>query len=601
MTSPERLSRAELIRRLRAAEETAREVNKARVQRQELENQQEENRVQNSQLREMQQSLELSRDRYAELYDFAPLAYATLEHGGVIKEINLTGAALLGMERTKLIDRHLMLHVHREDRERLHEHLHQVMHASGDVSAELRMVSRSGREFPAQLTTHRIHSTPDAVQVLRTAIVDLTDLHRTEEERRNALLREQSARTAAETKDRLIAMVSHELRTPLSAMMLWAKILQIKLRDQPEHAKALDIILRSADAQRQLIDDLLDISRISSGKLRLNIKTVALAPLVSAAVESVLPLARTKGIAITGDVEPELGTLKADPDRLQQVFWNLLTNAVKFTPAGGHIQVSARRVGTDADVRFIDSGQGIEPSFLPHMFEPFQQGDNTITTRAAGGLGLGLAISRQLVEHHGGSIHVRSKGLGKGATFVVRLPLSILVSDQRPARAPETAQPSQSDTAALSGLNVLLVEDESATRSALVALISGAGANVSAVDSAAAAIEAFQRLRPDLIIGDIGMAGQDGYQMMRRLRALEGNGSLPRVPALALTAFVSTADSRQALSAGFDTHMGKPVDPASLLAKLRELAKRSIEEAAGSKESNRGAAAGSSGSEARPS
>lgn len=576
MSNLERMSRAELIRRLRAAEAAAHEVEEARLQRQELANQQEEIRVQNAQLREMQQSLELSRDRYAELYDFAPLAYATLDQFSVIKEINLTGAALLGLERAHLIDRPLLLHAHKDDRDRLQEHLHQVMHATRDLSAEIRFVTRSGREFPAQLTTHRIHGTaPSAPVVLRTAIVDLTELHHTEEERRTALLREQSARTAAETKDRLIAMVSHELRTPLSAMVLWAKILQIKLREQPEHAKALDIILRSADAQRQLIDDLLDISRISSGKLRLNIQTVALGPLITAAVESVAPLARSKGVAVAVDVEPELGMLKADPDRLRQVFWNLLTNAVKFTPTGGHIQLGARRVGEQADVRVIDTGQGIEPSFLPQLFEPFQQADNAITTRAQGGLGLGLAISKQLVEHHGGTIHVTSEGSGKGATFVVRLPLSCVTGATRSARSDAASPVVETESQALGGLHVLLVEDESATRSALATLVSSAGARVTAVDSAQAAIDAFQRVRPDLIIGDIGMAGQDGYQMMRRLRALEQDGATPRVPALALTAFVSAADSRQALSAGFDTHMGKPVDPAHLLNRLRELAQRS--------------------------
>ena len=574
MSILEGMSRAELIRRLRAAEEAAHEIDQSRVQRQELVNQQEEIQIQNAQLREMQHSLELSRDRYAELYDFAPMAYASLDQFGVIKEINLTGAALFGMERSHLIDRPLLRQVYKEDRELLADHLHQVMHAARDQSAELRLTSRQRPEFPAQLTTHRIHGTTSPI-ILRTAIVDLTELRRTEQDRRNALLREQSARTAAETKDRLIAMVSHELRTPLSAMVLWARILQIKLREQPEHAKALDIILRSADAQRQLIDDLLDISRITSGKIRLNIKTVALAPLVNAAVESVSPLARTKGVAVAVDVDAELGVLKADPERLQQVFWNLLTNAVKFTPAGGHIQVSALRVGDEADVRFVDTGQGIDPSFLRQMFEPFQQGDNAITTRAAGGLGLGLAISKQLIEHHGGTIHVTSEGVGKGATFIVRLPLSSSGRENIPSSASETARTGDPEVRSLSGLNVLLVEDESGTRGALVTLVSSAGANVTAVDSAQGAIEEFQRAPPDLIIGDIGMAGQDGYQMMRRLRALEQCGAAPRVPALALTAFVSAADSRQALTAGFDSHMGKPVDPAQLLTTLQRLAKRS--------------------------
>jgi PAS domain S-box-containing protein len=573
--NPERLSRADLVRRVReleAASAPAPAVSQLREQ--ELQVQREEILAQNEQLRQMQHDLELSRDRYAELYDFAPVGYAALDQHGFVREINLTGTTLLGVDRKHVVGFPLWRYVHGDDRGRLHEHLHQASQSARDHVSEVRLIAKGGREFPAQLTTHRIHGVKDQARaVFRMAITDLTELRRTEHERQLALLREQAARTAGETKDRLIAVVSHELRTPLAAMMLWAKILQIKLHDQPEHAKALDVLVRSAEAQRQLIDDLLDISRISSGKLRLNLKIVTLTPLIEAAVESVLPMARAKGVLIALDLEEEVGALRADPDRLQQVFWNLLTNAVKFTPAGGQIRVSGRRVGRDADVRVVDSGRGIEPTFLRHMFEPFQQGDDTVTTRAQGGLGLGLAISKQLVEHHGGSIHVMSDGPGKGATFVVRLPLPDLLREA-PASGVKDGATQERRAPGLGGLKVLLVEDEPATRSALVALVSEDGANVVAVDSAQAAVEAFQRVRPDLIIGDIGMAGQDGYEMMRRLRALEHSSNAAPVPALALTAFVTAADSRQALLAGFDGHLGKPVEPANLLTTLRRLAQR---------------------------
>src|SRR6185437_343898 len=410
---------------------------------------------------------------------------------------------------------------------------------------------------------------------LRTAITDLTEVQRTEQERRQVLLRETSARAAAEAKDRLIAMVSHELRTPLSAVLLWAKILQVKPVNPTELAHALSVIVRSAEAQRQLIDDLLDISRITSGKMRLDLRRAPVAPVIRAAADSLQPLARAKDILIEVDCEERL-MLRADPERLQQVLWNLISNAIKFTGPGGHVAVSARRFGNELEMRVSDSGAGIDPQLLPHVFEAFRQAESSITTRSHGGLGLGLAISRQLIELHGGTIHARSDGCGNGATFVVRLPL-LLEQQALDQGVGEATVPGSAGAApqSLEGLNVLLVEDELATRTALERIVGDAGAEVIAVDNAQAAIDAFRRHPPDLVIGDIGMPGVHGYQMMRHLRALEQSGERPPVPALALTAFAGTADHRRAQEAGFNRHLGKPVQPAELLTALQQLVRAS--------------------------
>lgn len=560
----EELTRAELLERLRSAEA----YNRLAADH-DLSRFQEEINLQNARLHEMQIALELSRDRYAELYDFAPLAYATLDGHGVIIEINLTGSTMLGVPRASLQGQPLRLFLSKDDRGTFFEHLRRCRQGGHDLCPRLQLVSRDGREYPVQLTTQVVAGSPEPQ--FRTAITDLTEVKRSEEERQRALMRENASRAASQAKDRLIAMVSHELRTPLSAVLLWAKILQIKPASGAELAHALEVIVRNAEAQRQLIDDLLDVSRITSGKLRLQLRQTEVASIVRAATDSLQPMARGKAIQLDAEVEGSL-SLRADPERLQQVLWNLISNALKFTPTGGQVTVSARRFGNELDLRVVDSGAGIDPELLPHVFEAFRQADSPITTRTHGGLGLGLAISQQLIELHGGSIHARSDGLGSGATFVIRLPL-LSAPEADTANAHEAAQTAGDvEAATLVGLNVLVVEDELATRSALERLIGAAGAEVTAVDSAQAAIDVFSLRRPDLLVGDIGMPGVDGYQMMRHLRALDQAGGQPAVRALALTAFASQLDHERAQQAGYDRHLGKPVQLAELLSALRQLA-----------------------------
>ncbi|MBV8780556.1 MAG: PAS domain S-box protein, partial [Phycisphaerae bacterium] len=379
----------------------------------------------------------------------------------------------------------------------------------------------------------------------------------------------QSAKDAAElasrAKDEFLAMLSHELRTPLSSILIWSKMLRGRQDAPPEYAEAIDAITRSADAQKQLIDDLLDTSRITAGKLRLEMRQINLASVIPTAMESVLPTAEAKGITVNVDLAKDVGVVKADPDRLRQIIWNLLNNAIKFTPAGGRIDVGLSRRGRFVEVRVADTGKGIDPSFLPHVFEPFRQAEGSMT-RVYGGLGLGLAICKQLVEQHGGTITAESAGQDKGAVFTVRLPLPPVRAASSTTRKSGGNAASSTEQPALPQVHVLLVEDEAETRKAMTQLLRRSGAVVTAVTSAAPAFETFERSRPDLLVIDIGLPDEDGYSLIRRIRALEAG--VARVPAVAVTAFARPDDRAQALSAGFDQHIGKPVEPRALVSAL---------------------------------
>jgi two-component system CheB/CheR fusion protein len=399
---------------------------------------------------------------------------------------------------------------------------------------------------------------------------DNTDRKQAEETLREA---KRAAEASNEEKDQFLATVSHELRTPLSAILLWSKLLQQARIAPAQMSEGLDAIDRGAEAQKQLIDDLLDSTRIAAGKLRLNLRDIQLAQVINAALDAIRPTAQTKEIVIEAKIAKDVGRVRVDPDRLQQILWNLLTNAVKFTPRGGRAQVRARRAGDEIRIEVADNGQGISPEFLPHLFERFRQADAG-ATRAQGGLGLGLTITRQLVELHGGTITAASPGLGKGATFTISIPLPRLgesrLADVDLDAAVEPAELGEG----LDGVRVLLVEDESATCAAVRAVLENAGAVVTAVASAGAALEAFPKAEPDVIVSDIGMSEMDGYELMRRLRAIESEKELPATPAIALTAFAREVDRKRAAEAGYQRHVAKPPDPQRLIAQIKSLIPR---------------------------
>ncbi|HEY2905016.1 MAG TPA: ATP-binding protein [Vicinamibacterales bacterium] len=391
-----------------------------------------------------------------------------------------------------------------------------------------------------------------------------------------ALEREQGARRDAETasalKDQFLMTVSHELRTPLTAIYGWARMLVAGTMNEHQRGSALQTIERNARAQMHIIDDLLDVSRVMGGKLRLDIQPVDLAEVVRDAVETVRPAAHAKGIQIDVRIDPGAGAVSGDPERLQQVVWNLLSNAVKFTPAGGRVTAAVHAVGGSMDIEIADNGDGISADFLPHVFDRFRQQDAG-TKRRYGGLGLGLAIVKNLVESHGGSVSASSKGDGRGATFRVRLPAGIGAAAARPAAAaiaPPMNVPALSDSRRLDNVRVLVVDDESETRELFTTILQGAGAAVTCAESAAAAIAALGREWSDVLVADIEMPGEDGYALVAAARALAAErGAALR--AIAVTAYSRPEDHARSIAAGFSQHLRKPIDPAAFVAAIDDL------------------------------
>lgn len=390
------------------------------------------------------------------------------------------------------------------------------------------------------------------------------------------LERESTARSSAEEsnrlKDEFLATVSHELRTPLTAILGWSRMLQSGSLDEDVALKAIETINRNAKSQAQIIDDILDVSRIITGNLYLELHPVELAPVLEAAINVVRPTADAKGIQIEVNFEPKPAAVLGDGNRLQQVFWNLLSNAVKFTPNGGKVGVYLRLVNAEVEIVVSDTGQGISPDFLPFVFDRFRQADST-STRQHGGLGLGLAIARHLVEIHGGLISAISAGTGDGATFMVRLPLvgSIVEPlDPSPSELAEEAERAERSQLqpVLSGLNVLIVDDDEDTLELLTAALTQRSAKVTAVTSTMAALESIKLARPDVLISDIAMPDEDGYQLMQRVLGLN---VVPEIPAIAITAYAKEEDKQRALAAGYHRFMSKPVELREFIATVAEM------------------------------
>jgi signal transduction histidine kinase/ActR/RegA family two-component response regulator len=402
----------------------------------------------------------------------------------------------------------------------------------------------------------------------------LRELKMSEAEREKILLREKAARAEAEAANRLkddfLSTLSHELRTPLTSIIGWTNLMRAGQVRGEMQAQALEIIERNARTQSRLIDDLLDISRIISGKLLLETREVNLDKVVSNSIEVVRPAANAKGIKLTYECEPGVKTVSGDSARLQQVAWNLLSNAVKFTPEGGSVGVRLTREGARVKLNVSDTGRGIAPEFLPHVFDRFRQADSA-TTRAHGGLGLGLAIVRHLVELHGGTVHAESAGEDQGSAFSVTFPLAQGAAPCACQQA-EAAEGvlSLNGTERLSGVRVLVVDDEQDTRRLISTVIAQTGAEVTACASAGEALEKLKTWRPHILMSDIGMPGEDGYALIQKVRALppERGG---RTPAAALTAYARDEDKGRALAAGYQLHIAKPFNPKELLAAVSDL------------------------------
>jgi signal transduction histidine kinase/ActR/RegA family two-component response regulator len=378
---------------------------------------------------------------------------------------------------------------------------------------------------------------------------------------------------ASQLKDEFLATLSHELRTPMTPILGWAQILQRSAHDNPQVLQAAEVIERNARAQNRIVDDLLDMSRIISGKVRLDVQALDMASVIGGAMDTVSAAAQARGISLEQEFEPGAGLTRGDPHRLQQVLWNLLSNAIKFTGAGGRVRVRLRRVGPDLEVEVADTGQGIAPEFLPYVFERFRQADSS-NTRQHSGLGLGLAIVKQLVELHGGTASVHSEGVDRGATFRVRLPVVAPTAGAlRPTGftpMPEAKARQDAAAGSLAGRRLLVVDDEADARQLIEHLLRGAGAEVRVVASAAEALQAMSSFRPDVLLSDIAMPVENGYELIRAVRALpEETGG--RVPAIALTAFARAEDRHRAMSAGFQRHLAKPVEQGELLEVIRSV------------------------------
>ncbi|XSE94358.1 ATP-binding protein [Pseudomyxococcus flavus] len=528
-----------------------------------------------------QRRAELERERLATIVDQSTDFIGVGSEQGTALYVNEAGRRLLGIGRDEDVSQYSLTDFFMpEDRPYVESHIAPRIFQGGRWEGEFRFRHfQTGAPIPAQYNTFALMEPGTQRQIgIATVSRDIREQKRLEAERERLLVRERAAREEAEEanrlKDEFLATVSHELRTPLTAVLGWVQMLRTGTLPPEKRERALATVERNARAQGQLIEDLLDVSRIMTGKLKLEVSSVDVSQVVEAALESIRPAAEAKGIRVQAALDSG-GSIMGDTSRLQQVVWNLLSNAVKFTPKEGRVQVLVERRNSSVEITVADTGQGIPPGFLPHVFERFRQADGS-TTRKTGGLGLGLSIVRHLVELHGGTVSAASEGEGKGATFVVSLPQAVALRREvlvPPAlRSPMLPQdlpcPPQ-----LAGLRLLVVDDEEDTRELLRSILETCGGIVTTASSAEEALTILRRDPFDVLVSDVGMPVEDGYHFIARVRALsaaEGGG----IPAVALTAYTRMEDRTRALLAGFTTHVPKPIEPVELLAVIASMANR---------------------------
>lgn len=470
-------------------------------------------------------------------------------------------------------------HIHPEDQKWAIKYCQDQSVSLDNYEFEYRMLAADGRIVWLYDIVNVVRG-KDGPQLLRGFIIDITERKQAEAEREQLLRREQAAREEAERanrmKDEFLAILSHELRTPLNAMLGWTQLLRTRQMNEATTTRALETIDRNSKSLSQLIEDVLDMSQIVTGKVRLRVSKVELVPTIEAAIETVLPAAQAKEIRIESVLDPAVRPILGDANRLKQVFWNLLSNAVKFTPKGGRVEIQLKQIDSWLQIKVSDNGQGISSDFLPHVFDRFRQADSS-TTRTHGGLGLGLAIVRHIVELHGGSVQAESQGLGKGATFTVSLPVKAAadaLSESEQERSPRDSERAIAPLA-LDGLRVLVVDDEADARDILTKVLAQYGAQVITAATAREALATMREFQPNVLVSDIGMPEEDGYSLIRQVRALQVKQG-GQIPAVALTAYAGAEDQKQALSAGFQLHVPKPVNPYKLVMLVSELAERNI-------------------------
>ncbi|MFI5397801.1 MAG: PAS domain S-box protein [Candidatus Binatia bacterium] len=521
-----------------------------------------------------EEALMESAARTRAILDAAVDGILTIDERGIIESANPAAEKLFGYSMDEMIGRNVSMLMPPPFREHHDDYLTAYLRTGQrkiiGIGREVVGQRRDGTTFPLDLSVSEVVLSDR--RIFTGIVRDASQRKLAEEERAAALRGERRAREEAEeanrAKDEFLAVISHELRTPLTPILTWARLLRSGKLDQEATQRALDAIDRATRSQAKLIEDLLDVSRITTGKLRLDVHPIELPQVVEAAVESVRPAAEAKGVRLEIVLDRSAGIVSGDLERLQQVVWNLLSNAIKFTSKGGRVQVRLRGVNSHVEITVSDTGQGISPQFLPHVFERFRQADCT-TTRAHGGLGLGLAIVRHLVELHGGRVRAESPGEEQGATFAVELPLAVPHQPLTPVRIHSRVTPIDR-TATLNRVKILVVDDEPDTLDTLRTVLEQAGALVRTAASAREALVALQDWNADVLLSDIGMPDEDGYSLIRKVRALTPNRG-GYIPAVALTAYARVEDRLKVLSAGFQTHVPKPVEPAELIAIMASL------------------------------
>ena len=525
---------------------------------------------------ELRQSTEVFQLLVSSVRDYAIFM---LDPGGYITTWNLGAQRIKGYAPEEIIGRHFSAFYTEEDiRNRKPERKLEIARAEGSVEDEGWRLRKDGTRFWANVVITAVYDAQRRLRGFAKVTRDITERKNAEEiqlalaEQREARLRAEAERRRAEdsyriaqeanrAKDEFLMTLSHELRTPMTAILGWSRMLPAMSPGDPLFAEAVASIASGAQLQARLIDDILDVSRIVSGKLRLAPETVDIARLIMNAVDAIGTTAAAKQIKVTTSLSAGLGSMVADPTRIQQVIWNLLSNAVKFTPRGGTVNVSGLRTASHVQIAVSDSGEGIDPHFLPHIFEPFRQAESP-QTRVHGGLGLGLSIVRYIAEAHGGTIAAESEGRGRGATFTVTLPVRPVGAEAGPARTTWGQPFAHRDR--LRDVEVVLVDDDNETRKLLSGILRAAGANVLPVDSASAAIEAIDRHRPDVIVTDIAMPEMDGYALTRTLRARDYG---PGLKIVVLSAFPARTDDQS----GFNGWLSKPIDPGHFVEEIARI------------------------------
>jgi PAS domain S-box-containing protein len=514
--------------------------------------------------------------RLAAIIDSSDDAIVSKTLEGVITSWNRAAERIFGYTEAEAVGQHITLIIPEERHGEEREVLARLVRGERIDHFETIRRAKDGHLVEISLTVSPVRNSAGLIVGASKVARDITDRRRLERERQGLLEREQEARAEAEvlnrSKDQFLATLSHELRTPLNAIYGWARMLDGGRLDEPATRRAIEAILRNAEAQVQLIEDLFDVSRVITGNMRLDVRPLNVVAVLETALDTVRPAAAAKGVHLESTLDPHAAAMMGDPARLQQVAWNLLSNAVKFTPRGGRVDVHLRQAGGHHELVVRDTGEGIAPEHMPRLFQRFGQADSSSTRRHAG-LGIGLALVRHLVELHGGTVSAHSAGPGLGAAFTVILPVAApptLPPATARQRADAPGGQDQGKPISLRDIRILVVDDDADGLDLATLVLVNAGADVRAAPSPAAAMVVLENWPADVLVTDLEMPGEDGVSLLRRARR-EMTRQGRRLPALALTAYGRSEDRVRALAAGFNLHLGKPVNPAELILSVASL------------------------------